>query len=218
MHKQGSDEWKQERLGKITASRFRDVTTQPRSKADQKAGKLSKTAESYLLEVAAEIVTGQADDRPPTWAMKWGSDNEAGARDVYEQLTGQSVQQVGLLIHPDVPELAGSPDGLIGEDGGLEIKCPANTREHLATVVSGEIPAEYVPQVHGHLLITGREWWDYVSYDPRVPDIGLALWRKRVVAAEIGEELKNLAAALLAFRIKLHGLLKKLEDQKEIKE
>jgi hypothetical protein len=198
---QGSFEWRQERLGKITVSEFDGLLAQPRNKADREAGKLSKSAQSYLLDLVAEILTGQEQGPPTTWAMQWGIDNEPAARQVYAERMGCEVQEVGFLAHPDEPMIGGSPDGLVGDDGGLEIKCPANTAIHLGYMLDGVLPTEYVAQVHGHLWITGRKWWDFVSYDPRIkgPDtLRLALWRYRVYRDE--EYIRNLARKVFAFR------------------
>jgi len=209
---QGTPEWKEMRLGKITASRFADVLTRPRSKADRLRGDLSATAQSYLLDLVAEHLTGEEQGPPTTWAMQWGIDCEPAAKEVYAELTGQEVQEVGFLAHPEEPMIGGSPDGLVGEKGGLEIKCSANTRIHLGYMLEGILPTQYAVQVQGLLWLTGRQWWDFVSYDPRIKGPGslpLALWRLRV--ERDGDYIETLAAAVFAFRDKLLETLLKLK-------
>ena len=188
---QGSAAWRVLRLGKITASQFSDVLAQPRVQG-------KGTAHSYLLDLVAEILTGQDQGPPTTWVMQWGTDNEPGARQVYSELTGLEVQEVGFLTHPEEPMVGGSPDGLVGDDGGLEIKCPANTRIHLGYMLGGELPKEHIAQVQGHLWISGRQWFDFVSYDPRIKDLRLALWRLRVQRDEA--YIAKLEKAVFAFR------------------
>ena len=178
---QGLPAWHAARLGKVTASRFKDVMTQPRSKAAREAGELSGTARSYMLELVAESLTGEAQGiTKPTAAMQWGTDNEPAARSLYERRTGTAVRQVGFISHPLHESIGGSPDGLVGEFSGVEIKCPFNTAIHLGYILGRELPKDHVAQVQGLLWITGRDWWDFVSYDPRIRDLNLALWVHRV--------------------------------------
>lgn len=209
---QGSPAWRELRLGKITVSRFGDVLTQPKGKAAREAGELSETAKSYLLDLVAEILTGQDQGPPTTWAMQWGIDNEPAARQLYSKVTGLEVQQIGFLAHPQEPMIGGSPDGLVGDDGGVEIKCPANTRIHLGYMLDGELPKEHVPQVQGHLWLSERDWWDFLSYDRRIvgPDsLRLALWRHHVHRDEA--YIANLQRAVFAFRDTLLETLCKLK-------
>ena len=164
---QGSDEWLAARVGKITASRFKDVLTEPRGKADREAGVLSDTATSYLYEILGEQITGQAAPHYETAAMEWGHTWEPVARQVYTDITGRAVRETGFLQHPTIAGVGCSPDGLVGDDGGCEIKCPYTAKEHLRTVLGGEIPKQYLAQVQGAMWITGRDWWDFISYNPR---------------------------------------------------
>lgn len=177
---QGSEAWHAARRGKITASRFDDVLTQPRSKAAKAAGEMSKTANSYMLEIIAEMLTGIDQGPPTTFAMEHGNTFEPEAREVYENRFGVKVEQCGFITHPEHPEIGCSPDGFVGDEGGIEIKCPFNTAIHLGYVLAGELPKDYAAQVYGGLWITGRTWWDFVSYDPRIPDLNLALWHCRL--------------------------------------
>jgi len=208
---QGTPEWKEARLGKFTASRFAEPMTQPKTKAAREAGELSQTARSYMLEVLAEQLTRQEKDTYTTKAMKWGINNEPDARDVYEARTGLEVTEVGFVTHPEEPMIGGSPDGLVGEDGGIEIKCPFNSSVHLEYMLGGVLPKAHVPQVQGLMWITGRRWWDFVSFDPRIPPkLGLALWRLRVERDE--EYIEDLERAVFAFRDKLQETLCRLKE------
>lgn len=168
---QRTAEWLQARLGHATGSRFKDVI------AKLKSGAPSKAREDYLLELAIERLTGNLPDNYVTMAMQWGIDKEAEARLAYISLTNSFVDEVGFLRHASMA--AGiSPDGLVDEDGGIEIKCPFNSAIHVNTWLNG-MPSDHTAQIQGAMWITGREWWDFVSYDPRMPD-GLKLYRQRI--------------------------------------
>lgn len=172
---QGSQQWLQDRLGNCTASRFDDVKTEPRSKADRDAGKMSATAESYLFELLGEYLTGQPASDFESVAMRWGTEHEAEARLAYTEATGNPVQLASFVRHPTLPRVGCSPDGLVGDDGLIEIKCPFTTREHVRTAMRQEVPDQYYAQVQGQLWVTGRRWSHFVSYDPRVQDEKLRL-------------------------------------------
>lgn len=169
---QGTAEWLFARVGKITASRFKDVITRG------VRGNYLADHEKYLWEVVCERVSGKPKDHYASTAMQWGTDNEGGARMRYEALTGAMVEEVGLIQHHTLPNVAGSPDGLIGEDGGFEAKCPWDSAVHLRTIIDG-MPPEHMAQVQGLMWITGRLWWDFVSHDPRMPD-EFALYVQRI--------------------------------------
>jgi len=208
---QGSPAWLQARCGKITASKLADVMTQPRSKADKEAGKLSQTARSYMLDLVAETLTGQPVEIPTTRSMQWGIDNELPAREIYETLTDTEVREVGFLKYEKEPMVGCSPDGLIGDDGGLEIKCPFNSRVHIGYLIDGVLPAEYRWQVIGSMWITGRKWWDFVSYDPRMPDLQTSLFRVRVHRGEVGSDIALLESSVMNFRGHYIGAICKLK-------
>ena len=166
---QGSEEWKFARLGLASASRFKDILSEPRSKADKEAGKLSDTACSYLCELAAEVLTGEQVELSGR-ALEWGSDNEAEARELYD-MNYADVSEVGIILD-DSCKFGASPDGLVGNDGMIEIKCPYNSVNHIKTVVSGEMPKEHMAQVQGNLMINERQWCDFISFDPRIKGKG----------------------------------------------
>ena len=196
--KQGSDEWRRARLGKITASRFSDVLVQPRSKAAREAGELSGSARSYMLDILAEILTGESQDDFTSKATQWGNDWEPVACDVYAELTGLEVQEVGFVQHPDEPMIGGSPDRLIGDDGLLEVKCPYNTRVHLGYLIDGVLPKEHTAQVQGGLWFAKRKWAHFLSYTPHVGNLALATFLVRVERDEA--YIRNLAEAVFRFR------------------
>jgi putative phage-type endonuclease len=200
---QGSPEWHAARMGRITASRFADVLTQPRSEANREAGNLSATAESYMLDLVAEALTGEPQGPRENEAMRWGHLYEPEARAVYSELTGWDVTEVGFIVHPDLPEVGGSPDGLVDDgdgSGGIEIKCPFNTRIHLGYMLAGELPKQHIAQVQGLLWITDSDWWDFVSYDPRC-DWPTSMFRVR--AYRDGAYIEKLAKSVVNFRDRL---------------
>ncbi len=156
---QGSDDWFEARLGRATASRFKDVMLKIRS--GEAAGR-----KNYRFELVAERLTGERQEGFTTAAMQWGTETEPVARLKYELSTGNDVEETGFFAHPEL--MAGaSPDGLIGDDGILEIKCP-NTATHIETLRKRNVPSTYYWQVQGQLWITGRKWCDFVSFDPRL--------------------------------------------------
>lgn len=158
---QGTEGWLIERAGKVTASRFKDVM------AKIKTGEAA-TRRNYRMQIVTERLTGLPTESYKNAAMEWGTANEPLAREVYEAVQGVKVEQHGLLNHLTV-DAACSPDGIIGTDGGIEIKCPFNSMVHVETILSG-MPSEHIAQVQGAMWITGRKWWDFVSFDPRLPE------------------------------------------------
>lgn len=195
---QGSPEWYTARLGMATASRFSDVL------AKIKTGEAA-ARKNYRAQLICERLTGVPADSFTSSAMQWGIDTEPTAREAYEAQTGELVEQVGFIRLPDL--MAGcSPDGLIGSDGGVEIKCP-NTATHIDTLLKG-MPAEHLPQIHGAMWITGRQWWDFVSFDPRLPE-RLQLYIQRVKRDDA--YIKTLEAEVKAFLAETDTLVAELE-------
>jgi putative phage-type endonuclease len=155
-------DWYAARIGKATASRFKDATAYLRS------GDPAQAQRDYCTELVVERLTQQPIQRYVTSAMQWGTEQEPAARAAYERATGISVEETGFVAHDTL--LAGcSPDGLVDWDGLIEIKCPYNSAVHIETLLNG-MPAEHTAQVQGQLWITGRQWCDFVSYDPRMPE------------------------------------------------
>jgi len=164
---QGSDAWLQTRKGLVTGSRFKDVITPAK-------GELSKSSKSYMYELVAERM-GATVNFYQNEHMQRGNELEPDARTAYEFVKDAVVEQVGICIH-DNGMVGVSPDGLVGEDGGLEIKCPKETT-HISYLESGDMPLIYKPQVQGCMWVTGRKWWDFMSYHPDLPPLIVRVFR-----------------------------------------
>lgn len=168
---QRSDEWLRARLGHATGSRFKDVM------ARLKSGAPAKARQDYALELATERITGLMADNFVSAAMKWGTEQEEAARTAYIAVTGSWVEETGFIRHREIA--AGvSPDGLVDDNGMIEIKCPFNSNNHVVTMLEG-MPDDHMPQVQGQMWITGRAWNDFCSFDPRMPE-HLRLYRQRI--------------------------------------
>lgn len=167
----GTDAWKEARRGRITASRFGHVMTEPKTKAAKEAGLLSETATGYMLELIASAITGEDRVGGQSAAMERGVDKESDAIDIYASTKFCTVEPGRLLLRSE-GLVAATPDGFIEEDpegpGLLEVKCP-ESRTHLKTWFSLQLPEEYVEQVHGQMWVAGRAWCDFVSFDDRFP-------------------------------------------------
>ena len=158
---QRTPEWIEARIGKVTASRICDVL------AEVKKGEAA-TRRNYRAEIVVETLTGLPADNYVSKEMQWGIDTEPLARAAYELANDVMVTTVGFANHPTIARFGASPDGLVGEDGLVEIKCP-NTATHLDYLLAGEVPADYQPQMLVAMACTGRDWCDFVSFDPRMP-------------------------------------------------
>lgn len=158
---QGSDEWRLARLGKVGASAVADATA--RTKTGWGASRANLAA-----RLVAERLTGTLQESYTNDAMRWGVEKEPEARAFYEFVQGNKVEQVGLVLHPTIEHAVASPDGLVGDDGLVEIKCP-NTATHIDTLLSGSADPRYTKQMQWQMACTGRQWVDWVSYDPRMP-------------------------------------------------
>jgi putative phage-type endonuclease len=159
---QGTDEWLALRLGKVTASRVADVIAKT-----QKG--YAATRANYAAQLITERLTGQPTETFTNAAMQWGTDMEPEARAAYEYYRAEDVNQVAFVTHPNIPETGASPDGLVGLDGLVEIKCP-NSATHIETLTGKTAPAKYIAQMQWQMACTGRQWCDFVSYDPRLPE------------------------------------------------
>lgn len=159
---QGSDEWKEIRLGKATASRIADVI------AKGKSGP-SMSRANYLAQLVAERLTGAVADGFQSDAMERGNEVEPDARNAYAFRSGVEVEQIGFVQHPTIEMSGASPDGLIGADGLVQFKCP-NTATHIDTLRRGVISGRYQTQMLWEMACTGRAWCDFVSFDPRLPE------------------------------------------------
>jgi putative phage-type endonuclease len=179
---QGTDEWKRLRAGRITASCMADVMA-----FDAKTGKEPlKARQNYLAQLLAEILSGRPKQGVQTFAMLRGSELEADARMEYEVSTGSFVEQVTFAIHDDFDFIGASPDGLVGADGMIEIKCPEDICKHLEAIRFG-MPKEHKPQVQAGMWCTGRKWCDFISYHPDYPaPLNLYLFPDRAVQKFVG--------------------------------
>lgn len=184
--KQGTEEWHQIRLGKVTASRVADVMS--KVKTGESAGR-----KNYKMDLVVERLTNNPTSSFSSPSMQWGTETEPLARMAYEAFTGVFVDQVAFCNHPTIKNFGCSPDGVIG-DGLIEIKCP-NTITHVDYLMAGIPPAKYVPQMQTQMACTGAKWCDFVSFDPRLP-LELQLFvvrldRDEAYIHEIEEEVKQ---------------------------
>lgn len=158
---QGSPEWFAARIGKVTASRISDIMARTKSGP-------STSRENYKIELACERLTGRpVGSTYVNGAMKDGIEREPEARAMYSVIYGE-VDEVGFIDHPKIPMTGASPDGLVGAEGQVEIKCPIHTTHH-RTYRGKSIDAKYMQQIQWQLACTGRQWCDFVSYNPDFP-------------------------------------------------
>ena len=168
---QRSEEWFAARLGKVTASRVADIV------AKTKSG-YSTSRDNYMAELICERLTGNGGDFYVNAAMQWGTETEPLARAAYEGYVDVLVDEVAMITHPRIEQAGASPDGLVGDEGLVEIKAP-NTATHIDTLLSQSVPGKYNTQMQWQMACTGRKWCDFVSFDPRLPK-ELQLFVKRV--------------------------------------
>ena len=159
---QGTPEWHQLRLGKVTASRVADIL------AKTKTG-VSASRGNYLVELAIQRVTGQIEESYTNAAMAWGTETEPKARMAYEVFNDVLVEQVPFVDHPTIKGFGASPDGLVNLNGLCEIKCP-NSATHWSYLKSSEPPNKYFIQMQAQIACTQRDWNDFISFDPRMPE------------------------------------------------
>lgn len=168
---QGSDEWFAARCGKATASEFHSILAKGEG----------KTRTAYLYRIISERLSGKPADTFTNDNMERGKRLEPKARIAYELVTDSMVQAVGLILHDDL-QVAASPDFLVGDDGGGEIKSVLRTTQ-IETLFAGKMPTAHIPQVQGNLWVSGRKWWDFVSYCPDMPE-EFSLIRHRIYRDE----------------------------------
>lgn len=156
---QRTPEWIAARRGCLTASSVADILP-------GKTGKYRDSRENLMNILVAERDSGRARESFTSNAMLWGIEHEDEAREEYEVQTGELVDLVGFMLHPDIPFLGASPDGLVGQDGLIEIKCPTPATQ-IKYIRAGVVPEEYRPQILLQLIVTERKWCDFVSFDPR---------------------------------------------------
>ena len=203
---QRSDAWFSARLGKVTASRVADVI------AKTKSG-YSASRDNYMAQLICERLTGQQGESFTNAAMTWGTETEPLARSAFEAYADVMVEEVGFVPHPSIEMSGASPDGLVGLFGMLEIKCP-NTATHIDTLLSQTVPGKYITQMQWQMRCCERQWCEFVSFDPRLPQ-DLQLFVKRVEFDP--EYVAMLEKEVIQFLAELDDKVNKLTNLKAIK-
>ena len=204
MIEQRTDEWFAQRCGRVTASRIADVM------AKTKIGYGASRA-NYMAQLVAERMTGNVEQSYTNAAMQWGIDTEPQAVEAYEALKLCQVDPAPFVVHPSIPDAGASPDGLVGEYGLIECKCP-NTATHIDTLLKGKIADKYVKQMQWQMACTGRQWCDFVSYDPRLGS-DLALFVQRVDRDD--DLIVQIEDAVVQFINEIEGQVSQLKRIKE---
>lgn len=199
---QRSGEWFEATAGSLGASKIGVALSRLK-----RSGERTAAAVDLMFEIAAARLTGvPAKQNNPRW---WGIEHEDEARRAYAFLTNLPVVQIGLIPHPTIANAHASPDSLVGDEGGLELKCPTSAT-HLRTLLADAVPEDHLPQIHWAMACSGRAWWDFVSYDPRFPD-GLQFFQKRVMRDE--KEIETMEGQAIAWLAELEDKLKALDER-----
>lgn len=196
-------EWFEARRGKVTASRVLDAIGK-NTKGNYLSGR-----EKYLLDLAAERLSIDLEESPQSADMKRGSYLEDYARSEYEVRNDIQVVQVGLIDHPSIKGFGASPDGMIGNDGLIEIKCP-KTQTHLNTIATGQPQERYMMQMYAQMACTGRDWCDFVSYDPRLPP-DLNLYIKRITRDD--DAICDIENEVIKFLVELDEYIELIKEK-----
>lgn len=194
---QGTPEWMAERAGRVTASALSNVMM-----AKSTAG-----YQNYMAQLICERLTGEPVETFKSAAMEHGNETEPQARAFYELETGNDVVECGFIQHPTLTYSGASPDGLIGELGLVEIKCPQPAK-HIKNLMGGTIDKAYALQMQWQMECTGREWCDFVSFNPSFPD-HLRLHITRVVRD--AERIEEIKAAVTTFLAEMDAKMRVLE-------
>lgn len=191
---QGTKEWKESKLGYTSASRIHDVLSKPRKRGQEE----SSGRRNYKAKLIFEILSGKEskEDGVETWWTRRGEELEPDGRSEYELRNKVAVQTCGFIKHPSIPRYGCSPDGLVGDDGIIQIKC-LNRANHLECLTSG-IPTQYAAQMVCELSVTGRQWNDFVSYHPEAPD-DLKLYVKRIWRKDVLHIIESMEAEVIKF-------------------
>lgn len=203
---QRSAEWLEMRKGMVTGSMVAHVMGKMKRQKPNEPVKYLQRREDYMFDLAVTRLTGLMPDRYVSNAMQFGTENEPFARAAYEMEFGVMVEEVGFAMHPRINWFGASPDGLVGGDGVLEIKCP-NSATHLEYLLAGEVPEQYIPQMKALMLCAERQWCDFVSFDPRMPpDLQLfvrRLERDEPMLVELEYEVEKFLGELDALMLNL---------------
>lgn len=204
---QRSPEWYAARLGKVGASRVSDIM------ARTKTG-YSTSRANLMAELVCERLTGVNTEGYTNAAMQWGTDKEPDARALYSLMNDCEIEEAGFLDHPTIHMAGCSPDGLVGTDGLVEIKCP-NTATQIETLLNGTVDNKYFLQMQFQMSVTGRAWCDFVSFDPRLPP-EMQLWVKRV--PRDNESIANIEKEVVIFLTELDAKVATLQSRYQIAE
>lgn len=199
MIEQGTQEWFAQRLGKVTASRIKDVM------AKTKSGPAA-SRKNYMMELLCQRLTGNREEGFTSNAMLRGIELEPLARSAYELHSGVMVKEASFVVHSEYSDTGASPDGFVGDDGLVEIKCP-NTAQHIACIQSGKYDDKYFWQMQHQMWCTGRYWCDFASFDDRLPE-PLQLFVCRV--ERDSQAISDISDAVLEFIGELRTLETKL--------
>jgi putative phage-type endonuclease len=198
---QRTQDWFADRLGKVTASRVADVMA--RTKSGYGASR-----DAYMAQLVVERITGERAESYTNAAMQWGIDQEPFARAAYEAARGVLVEEVGFVPCPHLENAGASPDGLVGSDGLVEIKCP-NTATQIEMLLEETIPAKYLLQMQFQLSCTGRQWCDFVSFDPRMPE-NAQLFIKRI--ERDNDKIDEIETEILKFLLEVDAKVLQLKS------
>lgn len=190
---QGSPEWLAARAGHVSASVFKDLLAKGRSGE-------SSSRRNLRMKLVTERLIGAPVESYKNAAMEYGNATEPLACAAYEAYTGSFVEHAGFIKHPTLKWVGGSPDGVVDSDGGFEAKCPYVSTVHVETLMGGGIPPEHVAQCQGLMWILNRQWWDFVSFDPRMPE-HLQLYVYRVPRDDA--YIANLEAEVIRFLVEI---------------
>ena len=196
---QRTEEWFRARAGKVTASRVADII------AKTKSG-YSTSRDNYMAELICQRLTGTVGESYQNAAMAWGTNTEPLARAAYVSATGISVEEIGFVPHPTIENAGASPDGLVEDKGLVEIKCPI-TNTHMNTLLEQEVPTKYYVQMQWQMACTGREWCDFVSFDPRMPE-NMQLYIHRIERDD--KMIANLEAEVSKFLSEMANKIERL--------
>lgn len=198
---QRTEEWFKARAGHVTGSMFSDAIGKGRN------GQYLKARENAIIQIVTERLTGEPLITSHGAAGAWGTDVEPLALAAYEARTGNIVTEVGFTRHESIQFVGVSPDGLIDDDGSIEMKCPYNSINHLITIREQKMPDEHIPQVQGVMWVTNRKWCDFISYDPRMPD-HYKLFIQRIIRDE--KYIRELKTEIVSFIADVNNFIKEL--------
>jgi hypothetical protein len=200
---QHSPEWFDARVGHVTGSEMAAVLNY------LKRGGESTERRNYRFKIASELLTGVGQGEGyVSAAMDWGNEQEPFARGAYEVRTNSQVSQIGFVLHDTIPFFGGSPDGLVNDDGGLELKCPETTT-HLKWMLDDVVPEEHRPQMFSYMALTGRRWWDFASFDPRPMDPRYHLFLKRLDWDD--KRIGEIEYGVKQFLAEVHDMIERLK-------